>query len=106
MDEVFKALADPTRRLLLDRLRERNGQTLGQLCSGIGATRQTITKHLEILEHAKLVATRRQGREKLHFLNEAPIYDIAERWINPYHQRHVAVLAALKTALETKQDET
>jgi len=79
MDDVFKALADPSRRLLLDRLRSRNGQTLGELTEHLDMTRQAVTKHLAILEEANLVVTVRRGREKLHYLNPAPIHDIARR---------------------------
>ncbi len=83
-DAVFRALADASRRALLDRLHARNGQTLGELCEGLAMTRQAVTKHLAILEDANLVATRRQGREKLHFINPVPINDIAERWIGKF----------------------
>jgi DNA-binding transcriptional ArsR family regulator len=99
-DAIFAALADPTRRRLLDRLRETSGQTLSELCEGLQMTRQAVTKHLAILEAANLVATRRQGREKLHFLNPVPIQDIAERWIAKFQERQLAALSALKTALE------
>ena len=78
-DDLFKAQADPARRKLLDRLYENNGQTLGQLCEGIAMSRQAVTKHLNLLEAATLVATIRRGREKLHFLNPVPIHDISER---------------------------
>ena len=84
MDDVFKALADATRRELLDRLREQNGQTLSELCDRLEMSRQAVTKHLAILEAANLVATVRQGREKLHYLNPVPINEIAERWIGKY----------------------
>jgi DNA-binding transcriptional ArsR family regulator len=97
---VFTALADPTRRRLLDRLHEANGQTLSDLCEGLQMSRQAVTKHLAILEAANLVATRRQGREKLHFLNPVPIQGIAERWIGKFQERQLAALSALKTALE------
>ncbi len=100
MDEVFKALSDPSRRRLLDRLNDRNGQTLRDLCAGLGMARQSVSKHLAILENANLVTTVRQGREKLHYLNAAPISDIAERWINRYDQPRVDALADLKKALE------
>jgi DNA-binding transcriptional ArsR family regulator len=99
-DAVFAALADPTRRRLLDRLRETSGQTLSELCEGLQMTRQAVTKHLAILEAANLVATHRQGREKLHFLNPVPIQDIAERWIAKFQERHLTALSALKAALE------
>ena len=79
-DQVFKALADPTRRRLLDRLRGRNGQTLRELCEDVGMTRQSATQHLALLEASNLVSTRRRGREKLHYLNPVPIHEIQERW--------------------------
>lgn len=100
MDEVFKALADPSRRELLDRLNHRNGQTLRELVEGLGMARQSVSKHLAILEAADLVTTQRRGREKLHFLNAAPITAIGDRWIHTYHQPRAQALADLKTALE------
>jgi DNA-binding transcriptional ArsR family regulator len=100
MDEVFRALADPSRRRLLDNLNARSGQTLRELCAGLDMARQSVSKHLAILEEANLVTTVRRGREKLHYLNAAPISDIAERWINRYDQRRVAALSDLKRALE------
>jgi DNA-binding transcriptional ArsR family regulator/uncharacterized protein YndB with AHSA1/START domain len=100
MDAVFKALADPSRRELLDRLNARNGQTLGELCEGLGMARQSVTKHLDVLEAAGLVTTVRRGREKLHHLNAAPINEIADRWIDRYHRRRAQTLADLKRALE------
>jgi DNA-binding transcriptional ArsR family regulator/uncharacterized protein YndB with AHSA1/START domain len=100
MDEVFRALADPSRRLLLDSLNERNGQTLRELCSGLDMARQSVSKHLAVLEEANLVATVRRGREKHHYLNAAPINEIAERWITHYEQHRVHALADLKRALE------
>lgn len=100
MDEVFKALADPSRRKLLDRLNERNGQTLHELCAGLDMTRQSVTKHLAILEAANLISTLWRGREKLHFLNAAPINEIAERWISHYDRERVRALSDLKAALE------
>ena len=84
MDEVFKALADPSRRVLLDSLNERNGQSLRELCAGLSMARQSVSKHLAVLEAANLVTTERRGREKLHFLNAEPIRAIAERWIKQY----------------------
>ena len=86
VDKVFKALAAPERRLLLDRLRANNGQTLGGLCEHMGMTRQAVTKHLKLLEEATLVVTIWQGREKLHYLNPVPIHEIAERWIGKYER--------------------
>src|SRR4029077_2790081 len=83
-DRVFKALADPSRRRMLDRLRENNGQTLGELCEHVDMARQGATKHLVLLEEANLVVTIRRGREKLHYLNPVPISEIAERWIDKF----------------------
>jgi DNA-binding transcriptional ArsR family regulator len=100
MDAVFKALADESRRQLLDRLHKKNGQTLGELCEGIAMSRQAVTKHLAILEEANLVATQKRGREKLHFINPVPINDIAERWIGKFEQNRLAALSALKQSLE------
>ena len=104
MDAVFKALADPVRRELLDSLREAGGQTLGELCDGRGMTRQAVTKHLGVLEAANLVATQRRGREKLHYLNPVPIQDIAHRWIGKYERGRLAALADLKRRLEGAND--
>nr|WP_036495831.1 metalloregulator ArsR/SmtB family transcription factor [Nocardia sp. BMG111209] len=101
MDEVFKALADPSRRLLLDSLNAHNGQTLAQLCAGLRLTRQAVSKHLAVLAAANLVTTRRRGREKLHYLNAEPINAISDRWIHHYDHRRVHALADLKTALES-----
>lgn len=100
MDEVFRALADPNRRALLDSLNTRNGQTLRELCSGLAMARQSVSKHLAVLETAGLVTTARRGREKHHFLDAAPINAIADRWINRYDRPRAAALADLKTALE------
>ena len=100
MDAVFRALADPSRRRLLDRLRARNGQSLNELREGLDMTRQAVTKHLVILEAANLVATVKRGREKLHFLNPIPINEIAERWIGKYERGRVRALAELKKTLE------
>ncbi len=100
MDDVFRALSDPSRRRLLDRLNQRNGQTLRELCAGLGMARQSVSKHLAILEDANLVTTVRRGREKLHYLNAAPINDIAERWINRYDRPRLNALSDLKKALE------
>lgn len=100
LDGVFKALADPSRRLLLDSLNARNGQTLRELCSRLDMARQSVSKHLAVLEAANLVTTVRRGREKHHYLNAAPINDIAERWIVRYEQDRVNALADLKRALE------
>ena len=100
MDAVFRALADPSRRRLLDRLRARNGQSLNELREGLDMTRRAVTKHLVILEAANLVATVKRGREKLHFLNPIPINEIAERWIGKYERGRVRALAELKKTLE------
>src|SRR2546423_975039 len=99
-DRVFKALADPTRRFLLDRLFERDGRTLTELESELEMTRFGVMKHLRVLEDADLVVARRAGREKLHFLNPVPIRLIHDRWIDKYTERQVAALADLKTDLE------
>ena len=100
MDAVSKALADASRRQLLDRLHVENGQTLGELCTGLDMTRQAVTKHLAILEGANLVAARRRGREKLHYVNPVPINEIAERWIGKYERHRLKALGELKRALE------
>jgi DNA-binding transcriptional ArsR family regulator len=105
MDKVFKALADPSRRQLLDRLHTDNGQTLGELCQHLDITRQAVTKHLVLLEAANLVVTIRRGREKLHYLNPVPINEIYERWIGKYERRQVRALHDLKKALEEERDE-
>jgi DNA-binding transcriptional ArsR family regulator len=99
-DYVFRALADASRRRLLDRLYARNGQTLGDLGRGLAMTRQAVAKHLAILEEANLVSSKRQGREKLHFINPAPINEIAERWINKFERHQLSALSALKKSLE------
>jgi DNA-binding transcriptional ArsR family regulator len=106
MDKVFKALADPSRRLLLDRLRANNGQTLGELVEHLDSmSRQAVTKHLAVLEAANLVVTVWRGREKLHYLNPAPIHEITRRWIGGYEKTRIAALADLKRALEEQPDE-
>src|SRR2546423_10092001 len=99
-DRVFKALADPTRRHLLDRLFERDGRTLTELESELDMTRFGVMKHLRVLEGAGLVVSRRDGREKLHYLNPVPIRLIHDRWIDKYTERHVSALANLKKELE------
>jgi uncharacterized protein YndB with AHSA1/START domain/DNA-binding transcriptional ArsR family regulator len=99
-DDVFRALADPSRRQLLDRLNRRNGQTLRELCAGLDMARQSVSKHLAVLEAANLITTVRRGREKLHYLNAAPINEIGERWITRYERGRVEALADLKRALE------
>src|SRR2546421_1986852 len=100
MDEVFKALADTSRRALLDRLRADNGQTLGELCARLAMTRQAVSKHLAILEGANLVAVAWRGREKLHYLNPVPIHEIGERWIGKFERGRLQALSDMKKALE------
>jgi uncharacterized protein YndB with AHSA1/START domain/DNA-binding transcriptional ArsR family regulator len=100
MDEVFRALADPSRRLMLDRLNARNGQSLRELCAGLGMARQSVSKHLAMLEEANLVTVVWRGREKLHYLNAEPVNAIADRWIAQYDRARVHALADLKRALE------
>jgi DNA-binding transcriptional ArsR family regulator len=104
MDGVFKALADPSRRLILDKLHGHNGQTLGQLCEHLDMSRQAVTKHLKLLEGANLVVTFWRGREKLHYLNPVPILEIADRWIGKYEQGRLRALAELKRNLEGDPD--
>jgi DNA-binding transcriptional ArsR family regulator len=100
MDKVFKALADATRRRLLDRLSKKNGQTLSELCEHFAMTRQAVTKHLGLLEAANLVVIQWRGREKLHYLNPMPIYEIFERWTSKYDSHHIDALHNLKKDLE------
>ena len=104
MDAVFRALADESRRGLLDRLRAENGQTLGQLCERLAMTRQAVSKHLAILEGANLVATVRRGREKLHYLNPVPIHEIGERWIDKFERSRLQALSDMKKALEVRDE--
>jgi DNA-binding transcriptional ArsR family regulator len=104
MDEVFKALADASRRELLDRLRADNGQTLNDLCVRLDMTRQAVSKHLAILEEANLVATARRGREKLHYLNPMPIHEIGERWIGKFERSRLQALSELKKGLEARDE--
>ncbi len=99
-DAVFRALADASRRRLLDRLHQKNGQTLGELCLGLAMTRQAVTKHLLILEEANLVSSERHGREKRHFINPVPINEIAERWIGKFERSRLDALSGLKKTLE------
>ena len=101
-DKVFKALADASRRQLLDRLRKKGGLTLGELCEKHDMSRQAVTKHLGILEAANLVVTKKQGREKLHYLNPVPINAIATRWIDKFEEGRLQALHNLKQALEEK----
>jgi len=100
---VFKALADPNRRKLLDELRKTNGQTLSELCEHLDMTRQAVTKHLALLEAANLIATLWRGREKLHYLNPLPIHQIYDRWINKFERHQVRALDELKKRLEEKK---
>jgi DNA-binding transcriptional ArsR family regulator len=104
MDEVFRALADPSRRELLDRLHAENGQTLNDLCLRLDMTRQAVSKHLAILEGANLVATVWRGREKLHYLNPVPIHQISERWIGKFERSRVQALSELKKGLEVNDE--
>ncbi|MBC2875096.1 MULTISPECIES: ArsR/SmtB family transcription factor [Streptomyces] len=101
MDRVFKALADPTRRFVLDRLRENNGQTLGELCESVRMTRQSLTQHLGVLEAARLVRTVRKGREKLHYLDPVPLHEIQERWISAFDRPRLDALSTLKQKAES-----
>jgi uncharacterized protein YndB with AHSA1/START domain/DNA-binding transcriptional ArsR family regulator len=103
LDQVFKALADPTRRLLLDRLHEQNGQTLGELCRHLDMARQSATQHLALLEAANLISTVRRGREKLHYLNPVPLHAIGERWIEKFERPRLQALSQLKQQSETKR---
>ena len=104
VDLVFKALAAQERRLLLDRLRADNGQTLTELCARMEMTRQAVSKHLKLLEAATLVVTRWRGREKLHYLNPVPIHEISERWIGKYERGRLSALAELKSKLEGEKN--
>jgi DNA-binding transcriptional ArsR family regulator len=99
-DAVFRALADASRRQLLDGLHAKNGQTLGELCRGLDMSRQAVAKHLSILQEANLVSWKRQGREKLHFINPVPINEIAERWIGKFERPRLRALAELRRNLE------
>ena len=102
-DAVFRALADRSRRALLDSLFAQNGQTLSELCEGHAMSRQAVTKHLALLEHANLVATVKRGREKLHYLNPVPIHEIGDRWISKYERGRLTALSDLKKALESEK---
>ena len=102
IDKVFKALADPTRRRLLDQLHGDNGQTLGALCEHMDMSRQAVTQHLQLLEEANLVAVIWQGREKLHYLNPVPLHEIQARWINKFERNRLDALHTLKQKLEGK----
>ena len=105
VDKVFKALADPGRRRLLDRLHEDNGQTLGALCEHMAMSRQAVTQHLQLLEDANLVAVVWQGREKLHYLNPVPLHEIYERWISKFERKRLLALRDLKRKLEGNDDD-
>jgi DNA-binding transcriptional ArsR family regulator len=105
MDAVFKALADASRRKLLDELHQRNGQTLGELCAHRDMTRQAVTKHLRLLEAAKLVTVVWRGREKRHYLNPVPIHEISERWIGKYERHRLQALGDLKKGLEQTKNQ-
>lgn len=104
MDKVFKALADPSRRKLLDQLHANNGQTLSELCEHLDMTRQAVAKHLALLEAANLVATVWRGREKLHYLNPLPLHEIYDRWIGKYERRRLRALSELKKSLEESKN--
>ena len=104
MDAVFKVLADPSRRKLLDELREENGQTLSELCAHLDMTRQAVTKHLVLLEKASLIAIAWRGREKLHYLNPMPLHEIYERWIGKYERHRLQALSDLKKGLEENKN--
>jgi DNA-binding transcriptional ArsR family regulator len=103
IDDTFRALADPTRRELLDRLHAENGQTLSALAGGMDMTRQAVSQHLQALEDANLVAVQWRGREKLHYFNPVPIHEIAERWIRKYERSRLSALHDLKDALEAER---
>jgi DNA-binding transcriptional ArsR family regulator len=103
LDKVFKALADSSRRKLLDQLHKNNGQTLTELCEHLDMTRQAVTKHLTLLEAAQLVATVWRGREKLHYLNPVPLQEIYDRWISKYERHRLRALTELKKGLEEKR---
>ena len=104
MDAVFKALADESRRELLDQLHKNNGQTLGKLCEHLDMTRQAVTKHLRLLEAANLVVVVWRGREKLHYLNPVPLHEISERWIGKYERHRLQALSDLKKGLEENKN--
>jgi uncharacterized protein YndB with AHSA1/START domain/DNA-binding transcriptional ArsR family regulator len=106
IDRVFKALADPTRRQVLDRLREREGQTLGELCAQLAMTRQSASQHIDVLEAANLVSTVRRGREKLHYLNPVPLHEMQERWIDRFERPRLRALSSIQRAAEEQQMDT
>jgi DNA-binding transcriptional ArsR family regulator len=101
-DKVFKALADPSRRELIDRLHAKNGQTLSELCKGLDMARQSVTQHIGLLEDANLISVQWQGREKLHYFNPVPIHEIYERWIRKFERKRLEALHNFKTKLERK----
>ena len=103
IDKVFKALADPSRRKLIDRLHSKNGQTLSDLCKGLNMARQSVTQHLDLLEAANLISVQWQGREKIHYFNPVPIHEIYERWIRKFERDRLDALHNLKIKLEGKQ---
>jgi DNA-binding transcriptional ArsR family regulator len=103
-DKVFKALADASRRSLIDRLHERSGQTLTELCEGLDMTRQAVTQHLAVLQDANLLSVQWRGREKLHYFNPVPLQDIYERWIRKFERRRLSALHALKRKLEKESE--
>ena len=105
IDKVFKALADPTRRHLLDLLHKDNGQTLSALCEHLDMARQSVTQHLQLLEDANLVAIVWRGREKLHYLNPVPLHEIHDRWINKFERQRLGALGNLKKRLENDDDD-
>ena len=105
LDKVFKALADPTRRRLLDQLHQDNGQTLSALCEHMDMTRQAVTQHLQQLEEASLVVVVWQGREKLHYLNPVPLFEIQERWIGKFERHRLGVLHDIKKQLEGNEND-
>src|SRR6185436_13570643 len=104
-EQLFKALADSTRRAMLDRLHERNGQTLSELCDGFGMARQSAAQHLEILEAANLIATVRRGREKLHYLNPIPLHEMQERWIDKFERPRLRTLSTIKKKAEATMND-
>jgi DNA-binding transcriptional ArsR family regulator len=101
-DKVFKALADPSRRKLLDLLYEQNGQSLNQLCEHLDMARQSVTQHLGILEDANLLSTVKRGREKIHFINPVPLHEVYERWVRKFERERLSLLHTLKKELEGK----
>jgi DNA-binding transcriptional ArsR family regulator len=106
VDRVFKALADPGRRRLLDALRDENGQTLNQMCAHLDMSRQAVAQHLGVLETASLVVVVWHGREKLHYINPVPLFDVFERWIRPFERSRLAALQDLEPDLEERHDKT